>query len=431
MFEWFKSKNQKRSDSVSGVNVSNLVASNGSLFGGYMNPMRASTVYACVKVLGESAAMLPWKLYRYGPRKKTDGTVSSFPPRYEQWQHPLYKCLLVQPNPNMTAFNFRMYMMRNLVLTGDAYAYIVRDAQGRCSELWPLAPHSVNPVLHSDGSVTCSVTLGTGQFIPDMPRSELFHVCLNPADEYSLRGINPIEMQRRLLNIDDNAIDSLEQQYKNGVNTNLAITTPDNVWLDAKKFERLKDQITDTYAGVANTGKPLLLEGGLQAKPVGISNKDAQFLELYQFTQEQICKLFRVPPHMIGDLRRSTFSNIEHQSLEFLNFTLTPYLNAFEQASWANLLTKEEQSCYYTDFDTTEVERGDRSSRYSAYSTGIQNGILSPNECRASEDLPPREGGDEYLTPLNMRSNQETEPQEDTSTETEPKEDSVSDDKEE
>ena len=134
-----------------------------------------------------------------------------------------------------------------------------------------------------------------------------------------------------------------------------------------------------------------------------MSNKDAQFLELYQFTQEQICKIFRVPPHMIGDLRRATFSNIEHQSLEFLNYTLSPYLTAFEQAVWSDLLTEEEQRSFYAMFDTTEFDRGDRASRFSAYATGIQNGILSPNECRAREDLPPREGGDEYLTPLNMQ----------------------------
>lgn len=157
--------------------------------------------------------------------------------------------------------------------------------------------------------------------------------------------------------------------------------------------------------------------------PLGMSNRDAQFLELYQFTQEQICKMFRVPPHMIGDLRRATFSNIEHQSLEFLNYTLTPYLTAFEQAVWSDLLNEDEQRSMYADFDTTEFDRGDRASRYSAYSTGIQNGILSPNECRANEDLPPREGGDVYLTPLNMQPNSDTSEDKEEPKEKQPTED--------
>lgn len=400
MFNLFKKK-AKRSASVTSVSRSVTLS---SLFGGYIDPMRASTVYACVKVLGEGVAMLPWRLYRYGVRRQDDGRKTAYPPRYEQWQHPLYKCLSVKPNPHMNAFQFKMFMMRSLVLTGDAYAYIVRDSQGRCAELWALDPRACVPFLHVDHSVTYTVSFYGGGYLNDVPRQDIFHVCINPEDPFCLRGINPIEQQRKILNIDDNALEALLRQYSQGINTNLAINTPDNVWLEDDKFIRLKEQINESFAGVKNTGKPLLLEGGLKATPLGMSNKDAQFLELYQFTQEQICKIFRVPPHMIGDLRRATFSNIEHQSLEFLNYTLSPYLTAFEQAVWSDLLTEEEQRSFYAMFDTTEFDRGDRASRFSAYATGIQNGILSPNECRAREDLPPREGGDEYLTPLNMQS---------------------------
>lgn len=158
-----------------------------------------------------------------------------------------------------------------------------------------------------------------------------------------MHGVNPIALQRRLLNIDDNAIDSLVTQYNNGINTNLSISMPDGIFLEGDRFTRLQKQINESYAGVKNSGKPLLLEGGLKAQPLGISNKDSQFLELYQFTQEQICKIFRVPPHMIGDLTHATFSNIEHQSIEFLNYCLTPYIKAFEEAAYSDLLNESEK----------------------------------------------------------------------------------------
>lgn len=396
MFGFFKKKQKRTGYFASGPIFAYTLGGSG------LDPMRASTVYACVKVLGESIAMLPWKVYKYGSRKRTDGSMSPYPPKYEQWQHPLNKCLLRQANPAMTALSFRMYMMRSLVLTGDAYAYVVRDSQNRTCELYPVPTSCITTALKADGTIRYDVSFRTGQYIYDCPRSSLFHVCINPEDEYCLHGVNPIALQRRLLNIDDNAIQSLVQQYSNGVNSNLAIQTPDNVWLEQEKFDALKKQIQESYSGVANTGVPLLLEGGLKAIPLGISNKDAQFLELYQFTQEQICKIFRVPPHLIGDLTHATFSNIEHQSLEFLSYTLTPYINAFEQAAFSDLLTPEEQSSYETHLDTTEFDRGDRSSRYASYQIGIQNGILSTNECRAFEDMPPRENGDEYLRPLNM-----------------------------
>lgn len=423
MFSIFKKKIE-RSDTSTTTTPSITTAQLGKILKfTNIDPMRASTVYACVKVLGESVAMLPFKLYKYGIRKKDDGSTSTYPPRYEQWHHPLYNCLLVKPNPYMTAFAFKMFMMRNLVLSGDAYAYIVRDSQNRTVELWPLDKNCCVPNLLSNRSVVYNCTFYDGKYMANVPAKNIFHVILNPQDPFSLRGVNPIELQRKMLGVDDTALDALVRQYENGINSNVYINTPDNVWLEDKQFEALKAQIDKEYTGTANTGKPILLEGGMKMTPLGMSNRDAQFLELYQFTQEQICKMFRVPPHMIGDLRRATFSNIEHQSLEFLNYTLTPYLTAFEQAVWSDLLNEDEQRSMYADFDTTEFDRGDRASRYSAYSTGIQNGILSPNECRANEDLPPREGGDVYLTPLNMQPNSDTSEEKEEPKEKQPTED--------
>lgn len=403
IFDFLKrGKTKKRSNSSS--DFAPVISSTAfyNIFNGYLDPMRASTVYACVKVLGESIAMLPWEVFKYGSNKNADGTPSSYPPKYEQWDHPLNNCLLKKANPNLSAIAFRMFMMRSLVLTGDAYAYVVRDSRDRCVELWALDPRRVAVTLREDGTLRYDVSFLNGKYIPDCPRDQLFHVQINPGDEYGMHGVNPIALQRRLLNIDDNAIDSLVTQYNNGINTNLSISMPDGIFLEGDRFTRLQKQINESYAGVKNSGKPLLLEGGLKAQPLGISNKDSQFLELYQFTQEQICKIFRVPPHMIGDLTHATFSNIEHQSIEFLNYCLTPYIKAFEEAAYSDLLNESEKEKYTTSFDTTYFERGDRASRFASYNTGIQNGIYSANEVRAMEDMAPREGGDVYLTPLNM-----------------------------
>jgi HK97 family phage portal protein len=146
----------------------------------------------------------------------------------------------------------------------------------------------------------------------------------------------------------------------------------------------------------------MILEMGLEWKPVGLNSEDSQFLETRKFQRDEICAIFRVPPHLVANLDKASFNNIEHLGLSFVNYSLIPYITRIESRINVGLLKKEDQGKYYAKFNVAALLRGDLQSRYESYGTGINWGILSPNDCRDLEDMNPRDGGDIYLTPLNM-----------------------------
>ncbi|MFS3861268.1 phage portal protein, partial [Proteus mirabilis] len=183
-------------------------------------------------------------------------------------------------------------------------------------------------------------------------------------------------------------------------------------YLKDDAYERLKSDFGERHQGLANAHKPMILEMGLKWQQISLSAEDAQFLETRKFQLEEICRIFRVPLHMVQNTDRATFNNIENLGIGFINYSLVPYLIRIEQRINAGLVKASKQGTFYAKFNTGALLRGDMKSRFEAYSTGINWGIYSPNECRELEELNPREGGDIYLTPMNMTTKPETQKQE-------------------
>lgn len=188
--------------------------------------------------------------------------------------------------------------------------------------------------------------------------------------------------------------------FRNGAVTSGVLQTEQR--LDDKAFERLQKQFNEDHIGLTNAHKPMILEMGLSWKPIALNQEDSQFLETRKYQRDEICAIYRVPPHMIANLDRATFSNIEHQSMSYVNYSLVPYLTRIESRIRVGLIPRSEQATHYAKFNTAALLRGDLQTRFDSYGKGINWGILSPNECREMEDRNPREGGDIYLTPTNM-----------------------------
>ncbi|MFW1676445.1 phage portal protein [Pontibacter sp. JAM-7] len=347
--------------------------------------MQLVTVFGCVRVLAESVGMLPCKLMTRegGMRKPAD-------------DHSLSELLSIAPNDYMTAQEFWELAIACLCLRGNFYAYKVK-VMGQVKELLPIDPGAVNPKLNDDWSVAYEITFRDGTK-DVLTQDEIWHVRIMTLD--GLNGVNPVAYARQAIGLGLATEEHGSRLFKNGTVTSGVLTTKDE--LSNPAFERLKKQFNEDHGGLTNAHKPLILEMGLEWKPTALNLEDSQFLETRKFQRDEICGLYRVPPHLVANLERATFSNIEHQSLSFVNYSLVPYLTRIESRIRVGLLSKQDRAKYYAKFNAAALLRGDLKSRYESYGQGINWGILSPNDCRETEDLNPRPGGDVYLTPMNM-----------------------------
>lgn len=347
--------------------------------------MQLTTVFSCVRVLSESVGMLPCKLM------KTDG-------RYRQSasDHPLYTLLTQAPNGYMTAQEFWELLVLCLCLRGNFYAYKVK-VMGRTQELLPISPDSVEPKLNDKWGVVYKVTFPDGSQ-DVLTQDEIWHVRGLTLD--GLTGLNPVAYARQAIALGLATEEHGARLFKNGAVTSGVLQT-DQVLSDAA-FDRLKKQFDEEHKGLANAHKPMILEMGLNWKPVALNQQDSQFLETRKFQRDEICAIYRVPPHLVANLERATFSNIEHQALSFVNYSLVPYLTRIESRINVGLIEQQDRGKYYAKFNAGALLRGDLKSRYESYGKGINWGILSPNDARELEDMNPYSGGDVYLTPVNM-----------------------------
>lgn len=352
--------------------------------------MQISTVYACVRLLAETVAGLPLHLYRYtengaGKEKAPD--------------HPLYKILYRQPNPEMTSFTFRETMMTHLLLWGNAYAQIIRDGKNTVLGLYPLLPENVEVDRDEAGNIFYIYHAYTDEVPGEKNQDvyfradEIFHV---PGLGFNgLVGFSPIAMMKNSLGTTLAVEKYGASFFKNGAQPSGVLEHP-GVLKDPKK---IRDNWTAVYGGTNNAHRVAVLEEGMAYKPISLPPEDSQFLSTRQFGVEEICRIFRVPPHMVQDLAHATYSNIEHQSIDFVVHTMTPWLVRFEQAITKDLLLEEEQEILFPKFNVDGLLRGDYQSRMSGYATGISNGFLSPNDIHRLENMdliPAEEGGDDY-----------------------------------
>ncbi|MCX7903035.1 MAG: phage portal protein [Caloramator sp.] len=349
--------------------------------------MRTTAVYACVRVLAETVASLPLSLYKRLDRGKEKATY-----------HPIYFLLHDMPNSEMTSFTFRETLMTHLILWGNAYAQIIRNSKGEIIELWPLMPNRMDIERDKEtGKLIYRYLTDSGEVI--LQKEEVFHVVGLGFDGF--KGYSPIQMAREAIGLSIATEEFGARFFANGARPGGILEHPGVV----KDPERLRKSWEEVYKGTKNSHKIAVLEEGMKYHEIGIPPEDAQFLETRKFQLNEICRIFRVPPHMIGDLERATFSNIEHQSIEFVVHTVRPYLVRWEQAISKCLLNEGERRIYFPKFTVDGLLRGDFKTRMEGYAIGRQNGWLSPNDIRELEDMnpiPEGQGGDIYLVNGNM-----------------------------
>lgn len=352
--------------------------------------MQIATVYACVRLLAETIAGLPLHLFR-----ESEGNTE----KDRATDHPLYKLLYRQPNPEMTSFSWRESMMTHLLLWGNAYAQIVRDGRNQVLGIYPLLPEYVEVDRNEKGEIYYIYHAYTddkpGETNKDIyfRRDEILHV---PGLGYNgLVGFSPIAMMKNALGTTLAVEKYGSAFFKNGAQPSGVLEHPGIL----KDPSKIRENWSAVYGGANNAHKVAVLEEGMQYKAISLPPEDSQFLSTRQFGVNEICRIFRVPPHMVQDLEHATFSNIEHQSIDFVVHTLTPWLVRIEQAIIKDLLLPEEQEMLFPKFNVDGLLRGDYQSRMQGYATGISNGFLSPNDCRRLENMDPipaEEGGDDY-----------------------------------
>lgn len=356
--------------------------------------MQLTAVFSCVRVLAESVGMLPCSLYEQLER----GNRRALRER-------LNRLLSVKPNNYMTPQEFWELLIACLCLRGNFYAYKVR-VLGEVSELLPLDPSSVTPKLNSKWEPEYQVTFPDGSR-DTLTQDDIWHVRIFTLD--GLTGLSPIAYAKQAVGLGLATEEHGSRLFGNGAVTSGVLQTDQYLKDDA--YERLKTDFENRHQGLANAHKPMILEMGLKWQQISMTSEDAQFLETRKFQLEEICRIFRVPLHMIQNTDRATFNNIENLGIGFINYSLVPYLTRIEQRINIGLVKPSKQGAFYAKFNTGALLRGDMKSRFDAYATGINWGIYSPNECRELEELNPREGGDIWLTPMNMTTKPEQPPE--------------------
>ena len=357
--------------------------------------MQMTAVYSCVRILAEAIAGLPLHLYTYkedGGKEKAIG-------------HPLYLLLHDEPNPEMSSFVFRETLMTHLLLWGNAYAQIIRNGKGEVVALYPLMPNRMTVDRDSSGQLFYSYQMNNS----DAPTMKTGTVILKPSDVLHIPGLgfdglvgySPIAMAKNAIGLAIATEEYGAKFFANGATPGGLLEYPGTV----KDPDRVRESWNKGFSGSQNAGKVAILEEGMKYTPISIAPEQAQFLETRKFQINEIARIFRVPPHMVGDLEKSSFSNIEQQSLEFVKYTLDPWVVRWEQSLSRALFTPEEKKKYFVKFNVEGLLRGDYQSRMNGYATARQNGWMSANDIRELENLdriPAEEGGDLYLINGNM-----------------------------
>ena len=357
--------------------------------------MQMTAVYSCVRILAEAIAGLPLHLYRYTANGGKEKAVD----------HPLYRLLHDEPNPEMTSFIFRETLMTHLLLWGNAYAQIIRNGKGEVVALYPLMPNKMTVDRDDEGRLWYYYSRSS----EEAPTMEGTMVKLPPSDVLHIPGLgfdglvgySPIAMAKNAIGLAIATEEYGAKFFANGAAPSGVLEHPGTI----KDPQRVREAWQSQFGGSSNSGKVAVLEEGMKYTPISISPEQAQFLETRKFQINEIARIFRVPPHMVGDLEKSSFSNIEQQSLEFVKYTLDPWVNRWEQALQRALFTSEEKTVLFCKFNVDGLLRGDYASRMQGYSTARQNGWMSANDIRELENLdriPAEDGGDLYLINGNM-----------------------------
>ena len=357
--------------------------------------MQMTAVYSCVRILAEAVAGLPLHLYRYNADGGKEKAID----------HPLYLLLHDEPNPEMSSFVFRETLMTHLLLWGNAYAQIIRNGKNQVVALYPLMPNKMSVDRDENGKLYYTYYRGSDEAL----RDRQYAVKLQPSDVLHIPGLgfdglvgySPIAMAKNAIGMAIACEEYGAKFFANGAAPGGVLEHPGTI----KDPARVRESWQSTFGGSGNANKIAVLEEGMKYTPIGISPEQAQFLETRKFQINEIARIFRVPPHMVGDLEKSSFSNIEQQSLEFVKYTLDPWIVRWEQSIMRSLLLQSEKKEYFVKFNLEGLLRGDYQSRMNGYAIARQNGWMSANDIRELENqdrIPAEEGGDLYLINGNM-----------------------------
>lgn len=319
--------------------------------------MQMTAVYSCVRILSEAVAGLPLQFYRYNDNGGKEKAVD----------HPLYFLLHDEPNPEMTSFVFRETLMTHLLLWGNAYSQIIRNGKGEIVALYPLMPDRMTVDRDEHGRLYYEYLVYDGDDVDGRtgtdPKANGKIVRLHPADVLHIPGLgfdglvgySPIAMAKNAIGLAIAAEEYGSKFYANGAAPSGVLEHPGTL----KDPGRVRESWQSTFGGSSNANKVAVLEEGMKYTPISIAPNEAQFLETRKFQIDEIARIFRVPPHMVGDLDKSSFSNIEQQSLEFVKYTLDPWVSRWEQAMVRALLSAEEKKKYFFKFNVDGLLRGD------------------------------------------------------------------------
>lgn len=354
-----------------------------------VNPNTAlqnDAVSACARVLSESVAQVSLKTFVRTSKGKEPAT--------DHWSYPI---LHDAPNHFQSSFEYREQGMMNMLLTGNSYGYINRRANGEIGEILPLVNHHIR-VTQDDWNIRYDVSDGKG-WNEKLPPEKVFHTRWWSRNGFT--GEAPIQIMREAIGFAIALNRHGVKLFTNGAHPGLILKY--KAWLSKEQEKQAQDAVEKGYGG-DNAYKAMILGGDTGIERLGMTSVEAQYLELLRYLRSVLAGMLRVPSHMIDDLDRATFNNIEHLSLEFVKFTLMPWLRRWETAINLQLFTPKERGKYFAEFVVDSLERGDIKSRNEAYQLQRQNGILSRDEWREMENKNPLPLGapDDLLEPGNM-----------------------------
>lgn len=367
-----------RGGTDSGVNVNEGTA------------MKFLTVFSCIRVLAEGVGSLPLSVYKKRPGGGSDKADD----------HPVHALIHDAPNDEMTSQSWREAQIGHLASSGNCYSYLTTNRRGQVIDIYPIAWYDCRPVRNqSTGKLEYQIN--DRDKFEIVPSDRIMHA---PGFGFDgIMGYSPIRMAQEAIGLGMAASNFTSRFYKQGMNIGGVLEYPDG--LSDTAFDRLKAWIDQEGTGLANSWKPIILEEGGKFSRIPLTFVDAQFIETRKLNRDEICGLFRVPPHMIANLERSTNNNIEQQSLEYVKYTLMPYLTRMEQAGNMKLFTPQERAAgYYIKFNLEGLLRGDYKTRQEGLAIQRQNGALSADEWRETEERNPIPDGSgkEYLVNGNM-----------------------------
>ena len=345
-----------------------------------------AAVWACVRVLSETVASLPLITYR----TTSDGG------RERATDAPIYNLLHRRPNPELTAFEMEELLTSHCATWGNGYAYLDLANNGQVREMWPLRPDRMTVRRGQDGALVYPYMLPSGE-VRVLQAWQVHHRRGLSSD--GIVGYSPVRVAMLAVALSMATEEFGARFFSQGARPGYFLSYPGVLKDDA--FARLQKRFNN-QGGLSNAHKVQILEEGMKAETVGIPPDEAQFLQTRIFQAQEIARIFRMPPHKIGLLENATFSNIEHQAIEFVTDTIRPWVRRFEAAIWRDLLTEGDRQSLYAEYLLEGILRGDTATRYQAYAIGRQWGWLSVNDIRRMENQDPVAGGDIYLQPMNM-----------------------------